>query len=48
MKADLGLHPAASEEVAQAFGWYAERSQAAARAFLAELERGFELIVESP
>lgn len=45
---ELTFHPEAVEEAAAARRWYEERSPLAARAFVAELDRGFASIVESP
>ena len=40
----LELHPAAIEETAAAHRWYLERSQQAADAFVAEVDRAVEMI----
>jgi plasmid stabilization system protein ParE len=39
---------AARREVADAFEWYRERSPQAADSFIRELDRGLDLIAESP
>ena len=44
----LRLTPEASRDIDVAFGWYLERSESAAAGFLRELERGLELIAETP
>lgn len=41
-------HPEAVEEAMAARLWYAERSQSAADAFLAQLDHGIESISEAP
>jgi len=46
--APVGFHPEAIVEVAAALKWYQERSDAAAAAFLAELDRAVESIAEAP
>ena len=50
MKGDriLGLHPEAVAEARSATHWYRERNADAAKAFVAELERAFLCIAESP
>lgn len=45
---ELRLHPGAVAEARAARLWYAERSPRAADAFLADLERALEHIVEAP
>ena len=42
------FHPSASEEAEIARGWYAERSDMAARTFILELAHAVDMIVESP
>lgn len=42
------VHPDAIEEAQAAYEWYHERSPEIAEAFLLELDRGIELIVERP
>jgi plasmid stabilization system protein ParE len=42
------IHPDALEEAGAAVEWYATRSQEAADAFIAELDRGVKVISESP
>ena len=44
----LQFHPAAVFEAGAAFQWYQERSDEAARAFLAELDRAIAQIEEAP
>ena len=44
----VDLHPEAAEEAAAAVEWYRERSEAAAAAYTAELERAIELIAAEP
>jgi plasmid stabilization system protein ParE len=44
----VGFHPEAIAEAAATVGWYRERSDAAAAAFLAELDRAVENIAEAP
>ncbi|NKC12734.1 MAG: type II toxin-antitoxin system RelE/ParE family toxin [Gammaproteobacteria bacterium] len=46
MRADF--HPAADAELAAAKEWYAERSEAASRAFTEEVARAVESIMEGP
>jgi toxin ParE1/3/4 len=42
------LHPDAAAEVSAAVQWYRERSETAADAFVAELDRAMEKIADSP
>jgi len=44
----LEFHPAALEELKSAVTWYRDRSEPAAVKFVAELDRGVDLILESP
>ena len=44
----LQLHPEALAEADGALIWYRERSQSAARAFIAEIQHALNRIVESP
>jgi len=44
----IGLHPDAVAESTAAVRWYRERSDAAAVAFLAEIDRAVALIAEAP
>ena len=44
----VGFHPAAAEESAAAEGWYRERSEVAAAAFVAEIDRAVEQISNAP
>lgn len=44
----INIHPEAVAEAQAAYRWYRERSETAAEAFLAELDRAIELISESP
>lgn len=44
----IRIHPAAEQEAEAAFDWYLERSSAAARAFLRELDRAIKCVSESP
>lgn len=44
----VDLHPEAIDEAQAAYRWYRERNEAAAEAFLAELDRAVELISEGP
>lgn len=45
---EVVFHPAASEEYAEAFGWYAARSEEIADHFAREVETGLAWIVEAP
>ncbi|MBI5166220.1 MAG: type II toxin-antitoxin system RelE/ParE family toxin [candidate division NC10 bacterium] len=45
---NVEFHPAAAEEVAAAVQWYRERSEEAARALVAELDRAVAMIAEAP
>lgn len=42
------FHPDAVEEAQAARQWYVQRSQSAADSFLAELDRGIEVISQAP
>jgi plasmid stabilization system protein ParE len=42
------FHPDAAAEVEAGFEWYVARSDRVARQFLAELERGIAVVLESP
>ena len=44
----VDVHPEAIAEARAAYGWYRERNETAAEAFLAELDRAVELISEGP
>jgi plasmid stabilization system protein ParE len=44
----LEIHPAALAELKSAVSWYASRSEAAAVAFAAELDRAMVLIIKAP
>jgi plasmid stabilization system protein ParE len=44
----VDIHPEAVAEAQAAYGWYRERNETAAEAFLAELDRAVELISEGP
>jgi plasmid stabilization system protein ParE len=44
----VGFHPEAIAEAAAAVQWYEKRSEAAAAAFLAELDRAIDSIGEAP
>jgi len=44
----VGFHSAAADEVAAAKEWYRERSEVAASAFIAELDRAMNLVAVSP
>ncbi len=44
----VNLHPDAIDEAQAAYRWYRERNEAAAEAFLAELDRAVDLISEGP
>ena len=44
----VDVHPEAIAEARAAFRWYYDRSETAAEAFLAELDRAIELISEAP
>jgi toxin ParE1/3/4 len=48
MARPVEFHPEAVLEAAAAYRWYRDRNDAAAEAFLAELDRAVELISESP
>jgi plasmid stabilization system protein ParE len=48
MNRQVVVHPAAEDEIDQAFAWYAERSEIAARAFIHELIGTVRLAVRSP
>jgi plasmid stabilization system protein ParE len=42
------IHPAALAELKSAVEWYLERSEPAAREFVAEVDRAIALVIESP
>jgi toxin ParE1/3/4 len=44
----VDVHPEAIAEAQAAYGWYRQRNETAAEAFLAELDRAVELISEGP
>ena len=44
----VDVHPEAVTEAQAAFRWYRDRSETAAEAFLAELDRAIDLILEAP
>ena len=44
----VNFHPDAIAEAQAAYRWYREQNEAAAEAFLAELDRAVELISEGP
>jgi plasmid stabilization system protein ParE len=44
----LELHPEALDEALAGYAWYLERSERAADAFFADLERAVELIIDRP
>ena len=44
----IEIHPEALEEFKSALMWYKERSEIAARNFVAELDRALQLVTESP
>lgn len=44
----LEIHPAALEELKSATSWYVDRSEAAALAFVADVDRAISLVMESP
>jgi len=44
----VDFHPEAVAEAGAAFAWYRERSDEAAAAFLAEIDRAIEMIAEAP
>jgi toxin ParE1/3/4 len=46
--ANVSLHPSAQREYQAAIGWYQERSQAAARRFVAEVDRVLAEIAAQP
>jgi plasmid stabilization system protein ParE len=48
MAVAVGFHPEALEESAAAKRWYRERSDAAAEAFVPEIDRAVDLIGEAP
>ena len=48
MARPVEVHPEAILEAQAAYSWYVDRNNAAAQAFLAELDRAVELISESP
>ena len=48
MPRSVEVHPDAVLEAQAAYRWYRDRSDAAAEAFLTELDRAVELILESP
>ena len=48
MAVAVGFHPEALEESAAAERWYRERSDVAAEAFVAEIDRAVYLIGEAP
>jgi plasmid stabilization system protein ParE len=47
MARPVEVHPEAISEAQAAYRWYVDRNNAAAEAFLAELDRAVELISES-
>jgi toxin ParE1/3/4 len=48
MARPVDVHPEAVLEAQAAYRWYLDRNDAAAQAFLAELDRAVELISENP
>jgi len=44
----LQFHPEAEEELAEALGWYASRSEVAAQAFALEIDHAINRILEAP
>ncbi|HXM21523.1 MAG TPA: type II toxin-antitoxin system RelE/ParE family toxin [Terriglobales bacterium] len=44
----IEIHPAALAELKSAVEWYLERSEPAAREFVAEVDRAIDLVMESP
>lgn len=44
----VDLHPQAEEDFLEAYAWYSERSEMAARAFLREMDRAILRISEAP
>jgi len=48
MAVELEIHPAALDEIQSAASWYSERSDSAAAAFIAELDKAIEFIVAAP
>jgi toxin ParE1/3/4 len=48
MARPVEVHPQAVLEAQAAYKWYRDRNDAAAQAFLAELDRAVELISENP
>jgi plasmid stabilization system protein ParE len=44
----LNISPAVKQELAEAYGWYAERSEKAAEAFRDEVLDAFDLVVRHP
>ena len=44
----IEIHPAALAELKSAVEWYLERSEPAAREFVAEVDRAIALVIESP
>ena len=47
-RAAVRFHPAAAEEAEAAYGWYAERSSAAAHGFREELRHAVQAVAEAP
>jgi len=48
MTCKVDLHPQAEEDFLEAYAWYSERSETAARGFLRELDRVMLRISEAP
>lgn len=48
MAQPVEVHPEAVLEAQGAYRWYCDRNEAAAEAFLAELDRAVDLISENP
>jgi plasmid stabilization system protein ParE len=44
----LDIHPAGLAELKSAVGWYMERSEPAAKEFVAEVDRAVDLVMKSP
>ena len=48
MTTELRLHPAAEEELRNAYLWYLEADNRVAQAFTAEVDHAFEVVAEQP
>lgn len=48
MAVELEIHPAALDEIQSAASWYFDRSESAASAFVAELDKAIVLVADTP